>query len=185
MKRPYKRRRILIDAFQYRLLMANLVYFGTIVLVFTIVLFLPLAFQFRAVKAEELHARLWPALFIALVLLAFHSVLLSHRIAGPLYRFRSVLRTVAEGDLSVRVRIRPTDYLTREADLLNAAIGSLRQKISGIEEQSTALRAAFSELKRTLEDGSREGIDEMLEEVDTGMAYLETCLGQFRVVSHA
>ncbi len=98
-KRPYKRRRILIDAFQYRLLMANLAYFGTIVLVFAVVVFLPLVFQLRPGKAEELadeflsfHARLWPALFIVLVLLAFHSVLLSHRIAGPLYRFRSVLR---------------------------------------------------------------------------------------------
>ena len=170
MKRPYRRRRILIDAFQYRLLLANLVYSGTIVLVFALV---------------EPYARLWPALFIVLVLLAFHSVLLTHRIAGPLYRFRSVLRAVAEGDLSVLVRIRPTDYLTREADLLNEMIAALRQKISSVGEQSVALRAAFSELKRALEDGSQEGIDELLEEVDTGMAYLEARLGQFRVVSHA
>ena len=197
-KRPYKRRRILIGALQYRLLMANLAYFGTIVLVFAVVVFLPLVFQLKRsttlspVKAEELadeflffHARLWPALFVVLVLLAFHSVLLSHRIAGPLYRFRTVLKAMAEGDLSVWVRLRPTDYLTQEADLLNETIAALRQKISGIEEQSIALRAAVSELKRTLEDGSREGIDEMLEELDMGMAHLETCLGQFRVVSRA
>ena len=197
-KRPYKRRRILIGAFQYRLLMANLAYFGTIVLVFAVVVFLPLVLQIRSsstfspVKAEGLadeflffHARLWPALFIVLVLLAFHSVLISHRIAGPLYRFRSVLRAVAEGDLTVRVRIRPTDYLTEEADLLNEMIGALRQRIGGLEEQSIALRAAFSELKTTLDGRSGEGLDETLDELDMGMEYLETCLGQFRVVTRA
>jgi len=197
-KRPYRRRRILIGAFQYRLLRANLAYFVTIVLVFAVVVFLPLVLQIRSsstlspVKAEELadgflflHARLWPALFIVLVLLAFHSVLISHRIAGPLYRFRSIFRAVAEGDLLVWVRLRPTDYLTEEADLLNEMIGALRQKVSGIEEQSIALRAAFSELKTTLEDGSRQGIDEMLEELDMGMEHLETRLRQFRIVAHA
>ncbi len=197
-KRPYRRRRILIGAFQYRLLMTNLAYFGTIVLVFAVVVFLPLVLQITSSstlspsEAEGLadgflflHARLWPALFIVLALLAFHSVLISHRIAGPLYRFRSVLRAVAEGDLTVRVRIRPTDYLTEEADLLNETIGALRQKVSGIEEQSIALRAAFGELKRTLEGGPREGIDEMLEELDMGMAHLATCLGHFRVVTRA
>jgi len=197
-KRPFRRRRILIGAFQYRLLKANLAYFATIVLVFAVVVFLPLALQIRSsstlspVRAEELadgflflHARLWPALFVVLVLLAYHSVLISHRIAGPLYRFRSIFRAVAEGDLLVWVRLRPTDYLTQEADLLNEMIGALRQKISGIEEQSIALRAAFSELRRTLQDGSREGIDEMLEELDMGMEHLETRLGQFRVVTRA
>ena len=197
-KRPYRRRRILIGAFQYRLLRANLAYFVTIVLVFAVVVFLPLVLQIRSsstlspVKAEELadgflflHARLWPALFVVLVLLAFHSVLISHRIAGPLYRFRSVFRAVAEGDLLVWVRLRPTDYLTEEADLLNEMIGALRQKVSGIEEQSIALRAAFSELKRTLEGGPREGTDEMLDELDMGMEHLETCLGRFRVVARA
>lgn len=193
--RPYRRRRILIDAFQYRLLTANLAYFGTIVLVFAIVVFLPLALQIRSrtlspEKAEGLaeeflffHARLWPALFIVLVLLSFHSVLISHRVAGPLYRFRSVLRAVAAGDLTAWMRLRPADYLTQEADLLNEMIGALRQKIGGIEEQALALRAAFGELRRMLEDGSREGIDEMLDELGLGMQHLETCLGHFRVVA--
>lgn len=197
-KRPFRRRRILIGAFQYKLLRANLAYFVTIVLVFAVVVFLPLALQIRSsstlspVKAEELadgflflHARLWPALFIVLVLLAFHSVLISHRIAGPLYRFRSVLRAVAEGDLSVWVKIRPTDYLTQEADLLNETIGALRQKISGIEEQSTALRAAFSDLKRTLEGGSGKGTDETFDELARLMEHLGTSLGQFRIVARA
>jgi len=197
-KRPFRRRRILIGAFQYRLLRVNLAYFVTIVLVFAVVVFLPLVLQIRSSstlspeKAEELadgflflHARLWPALFIVLVLLAFHSVLISHRIAGPLYRFRNVFRAVAEGDLLVSVRLRPTDYLTQDADLLNEMIGALRQRISGIEEQSIALRAAFSDLKTTLDGRSGEGLDETLDELGMGMEYLETCLGQFRVVTRA
>ena len=197
-RRAYKRRRIMIGALQYRLLMANLAYFATIVLVFAVVVFLPLVLQMRSsstlspVKAEGLaneflflHARLWPALFIVLVLLAFHSVIISHRIAGPLYRFRSVLKAMAEGDLSVWVRLRPTDYLTEEADLLNETIAALRNRIVGIEAQSTALRAVFGDLKKTLEDASGDGIHETFGELDMRMAHLGTSLGQFRIAARA
>lgn len=193
-----RRRRILISAFQYRLLMVDIAHFGTIVLIFALVVFLPLMLQLRSstsrspAEAQELadaflflHARLWPALILVLILLAFHSVLISHRIAGPLYRFQRVFRAVAEGDLSVRATIRRRDYLTQEADLVNEMIAALRTRIMAIEDHSTAIRAGIGDLKRTIEGGPGEGVGETLDGLDARMKHLLTCLAQFRTGARA
>ncbi|MGH7273198.1 MAG: hypothetical protein ACREIQ_01900, partial [Nitrospiria bacterium] len=128
-KRPYKRRRILIDDGQYRLLVFNLIYFFSILLIIAASLFIPPMIQLESASLSliqkqavanhllSLHTRLWPALLVLFVLLAIHSVFVSHRIWGALYRFRSVFKAVAEGNLSVRATIRKNDYLRKEGDL--------------------------------------------------------------------
>ena len=187
---------MLISTFQYRLLVVNLLHACVIVLIFAVVVFLPLMVQLRsgglasAAENEEaaiaflfLHARLWPALILVLSLLAFHSVIISHRVAGPLYRFQRVWKAVAEGDLSVRARIRKTDYLRNEADLINEMIEALTKRITCIDEQSTAMRAAFTDLTRARQGGSAEALDRDLENLGVLMDQLETCVGQFRVAA--
>ncbi|MGH7274407.1 MAG: hypothetical protein ACREIQ_08125, partial [Nitrospiria bacterium] len=82
-----KRRRILIESIQYRLLVINLTYFVTILLIFAGALFLPLILQLQSGSLSvleqgevagqflALHARVWPAMSVVFVLLALHSVL--------------------------------------------------------------------------------------------------------------
>ena len=193
---PFFRRRVFISDLQYRLLVVNLFYFCAIVLIFAAVVFLPLMVQLRSgsmaspAEAEQvateflfLHARLWPALLLVLVLLALHSVIVSHRLAGPLYRFRRVLETVAEGDLSVRAKIRRNDYLTKEVAVINEMIGALAKRIACIEEQSTAMRAAVNDLMRARECGSEEMLDKTIENLGVLVDQLKTRVGQFRVAA--
>jgi methyl-accepting chemotaxis protein len=194
--RPFRRRPILSSAFQYRLFAANLLSWGAIVLILAVVVLLPLMLQLRSsstvspTESEEaaiafllLHARLWPALFLILGLLAFQSVMISRRVAGPLYQFQHVLRTVAEGDLSVRATIRTTDYLTKEAEVINEMIEALTKRITGIEAQSTALRAAFSDLRSARTCGSEEALDKHLESFGVRLDELRACVSQFRVAT--
>lgn len=196
MSQPFFRRRIFISDLQYRLLVVNLLYFCAIVLIFAAVVFLPLMVQLRSgsmaspAEAEQvateflfLHARLWPALLLVLGLLALHSVIVSHRLAGPLYRFRRVLETVAEGDLSVRAKIRRNDYLTNEVAVINEMIEALAKRIACIEEQSTAMRAAVNDLMRARECGSEEMLDKTIENLGVLVDQLKTCVGQFRVAA--
>ncbi len=49
---------------------------------------------------------------------------------------------MAEGDLSVRATLRKSDYLKREAEVLNEMIEALATKVSGVGTQATAVRAA-------------------------------------------
>lgn len=191
--RLYKRRRILIDRFQYRLLFINLLYSLTILLIFAATLFLPLILQLEsgtlsmieqgdvASQFLSLHARVWPPLFVAFVLLAIHSILISHRIAGPLYRFRSIFQAVAGGDLSVRADLRKRDYLGKESDVLNAMIASLRTKIQRIEEPYEELCAVVRTLESAIERGSVQDMNQQIESLRVQMERLQASMDQFRI----
>jgi methyl-accepting chemotaxis protein len=87
-------------------------------------------------------------------------ILLSHRIAGPLYRFEKILGQIERGDLTTRVNLRKTDQLIELKDALNMFIGSLDKRMSGIKKNLEEARrlidkkedpAAMDKLKKTLE----------------------------------
>jgi methyl-accepting chemotaxis protein len=192
-KRRPRRTRILIDRLQHRLLLINLFYFCAIVLVLATALLLPSLLQLRGAALDAsaenlaaaneflfLHARLWPAVLIVLGLLAFHSVIISHRIAGPLYRFRRVVEAVTAGHLSMRVKIRKHDYLTQEAQAINEMLEALERRIAGLDEQAAAVRAAFSNLKRVRNGRSADGLDETIRTLDGLVGGLQTRLDQLR-----
>lgn len=60
---------------------------------------------------------------------------ISHRIAGPLYRFEKDLKQMAGGDLNVNTRLRDTDQLKDLAAALNAMSGSIHTKVHDIDQQ--------------------------------------------------
>jgi methyl-accepting chemotaxis protein len=68
------------------------------------------------------------------------SVLLSHRIAGPLYRFEKSTEEVARGNLSVRIALRQGDEFQDFQEKFNAMTESLRDKASGDAERAAQIR---------------------------------------------
>lgn len=191
--RPYKRRRILIDDFQYRLLFINLLYFCTILFIFAAALFLPLILQLysptlsiteQAEAASQflsLHTRVWPAVFVVFILLTVHSVFVSHRIAGPLYRFRKIFRAVADGDLSSHPPLRKNDYLGKEFDFIREMITSLRAKLKDIEDPCKEARALVGALEQAVEDGSRDEMIHSIERLRSKMERIQVSLDHFRM----
>lgn len=61
-------------------------------------------------------------------------ILLSHKIAGPLYRFENDLREIAGGDLTKRICLRKTDQLIELKEALNLLIGSLDRKVGRMKD---------------------------------------------------
>ncbi len=49
----------------------------------------------------------------------------SHKVAGPLHRLRQVMKVVARGDRSARLRLRRGDQLTEVAEVFNEMMDSL------------------------------------------------------------
>lgn len=60
-------------------------------------------------------------------------ILLSHRIAGPLYRFEKTLERIGNGDLTTRIDLRGTDQLTELKEALNTLADSLDRRMAGIK----------------------------------------------------
>ena len=152
-----RRRRILIDKLQFTLLGVSLVHLVMIIAIFLIAVFAPAVFSlYRETSPElsleaaneflNLHKRIWPAAGLALLLIAFHSVHVSHRIAGPLYRFRGVFQSVAQGDLTRRAGVRRRDYLRQDADAINAMLDGLVTRSMEIRHRAAEAQTALVDL---------------------------------------
>lgn len=62
------------------------------------------------------------------------TLLVSHRIAGPLYRLKKVIKLLGDGDFSEGFRIRRKDQLQDVADVFNTMIVKLRLRLRTIEK---------------------------------------------------
>ncbi len=137
-QRKYKRRRYIVDkSFQYGLIrkfaiVAAFIVIGSLsslVLVYyqygdvQVAIAQPVPFDStdnfgnnETIKSLTLLDILWPVMSICLFgTIAFtfiYSLLISHRMAGPIYRMRMILGEMAQGDLS-----RPTSRLRRKDEL--------------------------------------------------------------------
>lgn len=87
---------------------------------------------------------LWLMAFTAIVtwLITLYS---SFRVAGPLYRFSRNLEVVTKGGTVPLIRIRNTDYLQEECELLDASISSLYSYYGELRNQLRELEKVIME----------------------------------------
>lgn len=102
-----------------------LFFFAGIVLVFAPSMFGLLtgesleALEPAAAEFLVLHRRVWPAVLFVLVGMFLYTLLVSQRIAGPVYRINAVLRKMLEGSFPGAVTFRKKDYFQDTAELLD------------------------------------------------------------------
>jgi methyl-accepting chemotaxis protein len=190
-KLPFKRKRYLVLPFQYRLLAVNMVYFLSAFLVFAAVLFVPVMIELNAPLSDErtsrmaeqflsLHARVWPAAAILFALLVVHSVLVSHRIAGPLYRFRKFYEAITRGDLRGPVTIRKHDYLHDDARAFSAMLASLSERIASLKARHDSLQGALGRLKALARGDSATDIHRYLCLIESEVECLRADIERFK-----
>lgn len=74
------------------------------------------------------------------------TLLVSHKIAGPLYRFQKVLQTLTEGDFSSDFRIRKLDQLQGLADEFNNMIRRTRGQLNLLKTNFVSLKSKLDDL---------------------------------------
>ena len=187
-----RRRRFLIDPLQYKLLAVNIAYLTIAIFLFLVAVFFPVilslyrdsTFEQSAAASTEflsLHKRIWPAVPVALILISLHSILISHRIAGPLYRFRNVFDRVKRGDLSVRAGVRNKDYLRREADTINSMIEGLAENVTAVAKGATDAREAYWDVQSLVAEEHRPGLTDAMTRLDSRLGELEERIRRFRL----
>lgn len=178
MSRLFRRRRFINDRLQFKLLAVNLGYLTAIIFFFLAAVFAPLIVTLYTDPSAEvaaqagteflsLHEGIWPAIPLALVLIAIHSILISHRIAGPLFRFRKVFASVRGGDLSVRAGVRKNDYLGRDADAINEMIDGLVAGLAGVDHALARLQQDVARLRAAPMGGALDDVGRSLDELET------------------
>lgn len=88
----------------------------------------------------------------------FVTLFISHKIAGPLYRFKKVMQELENGDFSSDFQIRNPDQLQELARAFNSMIKKVREEMGQLKENSVSLKDKLetlsdheiSELKRPI-----------------------------------
>lgn len=155
-KRPWRRKQLIINNFQYRLMIFHLAQFAAVVLFVMGAIYAPLMLKLDRSSLSELqklevsnqligvNSMLLPTLWIVFGLIIIHSVIVSHRIAGPIYRIRNILKAITGGDLTQRLTLRKHDYLMGDAEVVNDMIESLSGKIREMENRHRRMDATLT-----------------------------------------
>jgi methyl-accepting chemotaxis protein len=190
MKRAYRRRTFLVGALQYRLLAVTALHFVAFTALVAVALFAPLIIDLQggleldrqgdvAAQFLYLHRHFWPALGVIFCFVVAHSIVVSHRIAGPLVGFRRVLRAVGGGDLTVSATIRRHDYLKEEASSINGMIAGLSWRMGELRERCGRAATAFDGLRAALEGNGPTA--QQLQSLADAMVGIELALQQFNI----
>lgn len=78
---------------------------------------------------------------LSIMLVTIFVVRISHKVAGPMYRFRTVLESLSERRFDAMTRIRPDDQLGELAVSLDKALGTLKTDIHALRQSTERLRA--------------------------------------------
>jgi methyl-accepting chemotaxis protein len=188
-----RRRQFIVDKkLQYRLLIYNGIYSLVIILAIGTGLVLPLVLELSdpnlsvaqhgdvVNKILYLHSRLSPILLIVLLLLLAHSVVISHRIAGPLYRFRATFNQVAQGDLSRMTRIRKGDFLLNEQAKIEEMIEALRSRLHHIKNEHAVMERSLQALVECPLGGPHEDLAAIIAQLKECNSRLRKELEYFR-----
>ncbi len=111
----------------------------------------------QAVRAAahllHLHASFWTTAVLVVILVAADSIRLSHKIAGPLHRFRKALREWRTGEIPQRIQLREGDLLLDFCDEVNVALDDARAQRAALDQRDQELLRLVEQLQVS-NDGS-------------------------------
>jgi methyl-accepting chemotaxis protein len=107
-----------------------------------------------AIAIEQLHnvnSLIFKIGIIYMVVAIFLSLLFSHLVAGPIYRFEKTLEEIRAGNLTMFIKLRKRDEFKETAEIFNQAIVSLRNKVQkerdGVSIAADKVKALADRLK--------------------------------------
>ena len=113
---------------------------------------------------------------------AFAMIMLSHRIAGPIFRFNSTLDELIAGNLTRRFNLRGKDQFMDLADRINALSAVMDGKIADIKGKSAEISGIIADL-RAVSDSKpaiKEAISIPLQEMVEKLQALQEVAGYFQ-----
>ena len=109
-------------------------------------------------------------------------ILISHRIAGPIFRFDMILNELRKGDLTRRFRLRKKDQFSELADRINTLTEIMNVKISSIKTQTAEIIRLISEMQRISASHPtiRIELDRPLQEIKEKLSVLQDAANHFK-----
>ena len=189
----FKRRRYFIDKqLQTKYIALSVIMLLVYTMLFVAILLSPyiIALTFDAPIAEQteaaktlliLDASIWPALGIVIFIMSSLSIFITHKIAGPVYRFKKVLAEISCGNLDVSIKLRDKDDLKDLAEEFNLVIGDLRGLVATLRDDDQTLSSCINELEEKIQADqiSREDGKALIEKMQASKVGLEKALSKY------
>lgn len=112
-------------------------------------------------------------------------ILMSHRIAGPLYRFEKVLADISNGDLTRRFRLRGKDQLAQIAESITGFTAVADSKMGYIKSSVLEISILLSEIQSSISSNppTDKGLEQKLQEVSEKLIELKEAIDYFKTSS--
>ena len=194
----YKRRNYFIDrAFQteFVLKFCGLVILGSALFGILLYLFsknaLTTSFENSRLVIKSTSDYIFPGLLLGGLITAIITaisasivvILMTHRIAGPMYRFEKYIKEVGSGKLCPDLRIRKKDQFQNMVDALNKMTDDLKLGLTEVNDVSSKLDKLIGELSDSsnMEILLREDIKKIVNELKKDKQNLSKALGYFKI----
>ena len=90
--------------------------------------------------------------FMMILGLLFLGILYTHRIAGPLYRVKVAAKSIGNGNLGDKIRLRRKDVIHSFAEHVNELTDSYSDKVTSLKSDVNQLKGAVNEAKTLADD---------------------------------
>lgn len=109
-------------------------------------------------------------------------VYMSHRIAGPLYRFEKILTDIGKGDLTQRFKLRDKDQLSELSESITELTTTMDKRISDIKLRAHDLNGLLQEIQTTVpsKPSDSQEFENLLREVSENIQALEEVVNYFK-----
>jgi len=159
MRAKSRRRHYFIDSrFQLNHIVSFAVFAAIVALIVGGVVAYLFLFELPRTRVEQ---RFWAPTFLSnllwtilavIVLACLRSVFVSHKIVGPMYRLRYIMKAVGDGDLTHRVRFRTRDRLKDVGEACDEMVAGLRNMVSADRGRATHISRLVREAQARLDD---------------------------------
>ena len=137
---------------------------------------------------EIIQPNLYLSFGIGIILVAiaafFLTLIVSHKVAGPLYRFEESAMEISKGNLFVNTRIRGSDQTQELSEAFTVMTEQLREKLGDIALRSETLSRKLSEINQLVVNKKKITRDEIipsLDQIKKINSELENCVRFFKL----
>lgn len=123
---------------------------------------------------QAVNKSLLPKMVLLFILIFIGGIFVSHKMAGPMYRFEHSAEAIKEGDLKARFKIRKGDEMRKTASFLEGMTESLRVDIEKIKIAKDKLENKLSDITKNLSEEDRRHLAEIVKEIDNALSKYKT-----------
>ena len=104
---------------------------------------------------------------------------LTHRVAGPFYRFEKTVDEMIKGDLSVEVGLREKDEGKELAEKINLFNSKLLQNLNRIQDLNAGIGVSVEKITAVLKKDCREEILKLVENIERSRKDIDAVVKEY------